>query len=173
MTRRNWSEEELQESFRINEEGELERKFKKKGWAIIVCRSNCRSGYCYVQFNDSKIMYHTIVWILTNGTIEDEFSQIKHKNGNRLDNRIENLRLVAKRADSQSEVAHRDRYLVECYFHRSSNKWRAQIQINKKLINLGCYNAEQEARQAYQTALTMLDKTVKEIKELVHVTRDS
>jgi hypothetical protein len=37
-------------------------------------------------------------------------------------------------------------------FDKSSQKWKAKIQVNNKPIYLGYYNTEEEAREAYLTA---------------------
>ena len=34
------------------------------------------------------------------------------------------------------------------FFRGDSNKWRAQIQINGEKINIGCFETEEEAKEA-------------------------
>jgi len=171
--RRFYTREELSEVFRINESGELERLFKRKGWNVVDCKANRNDGYCSVRLKDSKIMYHTIMWILVNGTITDVNAELDHIDGNRINNRIENLRLVTSRENQQNSESHRNGRLVGCCFFKQSNKWRAEIKINGKKICLGYYNTELEAHQIYSEALTMLDKSVEEVQAYFNVAQFS
>jgi len=178
--RRIYTREELSEVFRINESGELERlhlkttQFGKKGeWQVVECKCNTNTGYCSVGFRGSLILYHSIVYILHYGTIEDNDLQLDHINGDKLDNRIENLRLVSNRENCQNKESHRNGRLQGCCFHKRGNKWLARIRINGKNIGLGFFNTEIEAHQVYCKALTMLDKTVKEIQEYFGVAQFS
>jgi hypothetical protein len=72
---------------------------------------------------------------------------LDHINGIRDDNRICNLRSVT-RQENQFNMKNAKGY---CW-HKVAQKWKAQIQLNKKPIHLGLYNTEQEARDAYLQA---------------------
>lgn len=50
-------------------------------------------------------------------------------------------------------------------WQKKNKKWVAQAFIKGKQVKLGLYGTEQEAYNIYLEALTMLDKTVEEIKE--------
>jgi len=164
MKRRIFTKEELSESFRFNKNGELERLFRGLDWRIIECKANDGRGYCRVSFGRFMIRYHTIIWILTHGTIEDVDAELDHIDGNRSNNRIDNLRLVTRRENCQNKKTHRNGRLQGCHFCKQNNKWQAYIVINSKRIALGYYDNELEAHNVYSEALTMLDKSVEEIK---------
>ncbi len=173
--RRIWTKEELETVFRINEAGELERLCQGsrwgRDWRIVDCVDNSQ-GYCVVSFKGTMIKYHTIIWILMNGSIEDVEVELDHIDGNRVNNRIENLRLVSKRENNQNTHKHRNGRLVGCHLHKCG-KWQALVVINGKLIHLGYYSTEAEAHQIYCEALTMLDKSVEEIQEHFNVSQFS
>ena len=174
--RRVFTREELEKVFRLNKAGELERlngKYKEGTWTVVECVANRTDGYCHVQFKGSMILYHTIIWILTNGPIADENTELDHIDGNRINNRIENLRLVCKRENQQNRYKHRAGRLVGCRLNKRWNKWQAQIVINGKQISLGYFNTEAEAHQIYCEALTILDKSVEEIQEYFGVAQFS
>jgi len=69
---------------------------------------------------------------------------IDHINCNKLDNRINNLRSVT----NQQNGFNRNPKGFFC----NRNKYRTAIVINGKRINLGTFNTEEEARQAYLDA---------------------
>lgn len=175
MKRRIWTREELQECFRINNKGELERlclqtnQFGKKGeWSVVDCVDNC-GGYCRVRHNDSKIAYHTIVYILYHGTIEDMEAVIDHVSGDKLDDGIENLRLTTQRENCQNRTAHRNGRLTGCCLDKRWNKWLARIKINGKSIHLGLFTTEQEAHNIYIKACELINKYIdnKQFRELL------
>jgi hypothetical protein len=157
--RKLWTREELQECFRINEAGELERLIRGLDWRVVECKVNHSDGYCQVQFKDYKIKYHTIIWVLTHGTIVDAEAVIDHIDGNKLNNKIENLRLITNRENGQNRESHRNGRLVGCSLHKCG-KWEAQIKINGKRIHLGYYNTEIEAHAVYLKACKLITQYI-------------
>ena len=162
MTKRNPIDvEELRKVFRIKD-GNLERIDLRKSdttkWKKVKLWANTTYGYCGVWFNGRKILYHAIVWILSTGEDIPQGMEIDHINGNKIDNRIENLRLVTRRGNQQNQKTHRAGRLTGtyynkiCYNDKIYHYWRSQIKINKTQIAIGCYKTEQEAHEAYKIA---------------------
>lgn len=84
---------------------------------------------------------------------------VDHKNGNSLDNRKENLRIVTlyqnrlnaiKRTNKKSSI-YKGVYLIKDNKKRNK-KWVSNISINKKRKSLGVYYTEKEAALAYNIA---------------------
>ena len=80
--------------------------------------------------------------------------EIHHINGNGLDNRKENLRIVTR---SQHQALSKKR--KDCtsqykgvHWHKRDKIWIAQIRYQKKLIHLGCFENEIKAAKAYDQA---------------------
>lgn len=80
---------------------------------------------------------------------------VDHINGNRLDNRKENLRICTqqqniwntrKRSDNTS--GYKGVHFDDVKWR--NKKWRAQISYNKKLIFIGRFETAEQAKQAYQ-----------------------
>lgn len=93
---------------------------------------------------------HHFAWYWVNIECIEE---IDHINGVRDDNRIINLRSVS-RSENQW-----NRTTAKGYsWNKRENKWQSQIKINKKVIHLGYYNIEQEARNAYLAAKEIYHK---------------
>jgi len=77
--------------------------------------------------------------------------QTDHINGNRLDNRPENLHFVTPRKNIQNLECHRNGKLVGTSFHKDSpgKPWQARMTIYKKSVSLGYFATEQEAHERY------------------------
>lgn len=126
----------------------LGRRYPRK---LVENVANNGDGYCKVRFKGGLISYHRIIWVLLNGDVP-EGTQIDHIDGNRVNNSIDNLRLVTNRENSQNRVRHRKGRLVGCSYHKLTNKWRAYTVIGSKQRHLGLFNTEQEAHEAYLVA---------------------
>ena len=152
--------EELKKTFRINN-GKLERIDLRRTdgkWKVVENKSNDGNGYCRVRFNGRMVLYHVIVWILSTGKGIPQGREIDHINGNKIDNRIENLRLVTKRGNSQNSEIHRKGRLVGATYYKRYGNWRSQIKIDENNISIGYYKTEQEANEAYKIACKYIAK---------------
>lgn len=110
--------------------------------------------YKQVQYKGKLYKVHILVWILHNGEIPNKM-QVDHIDKNKLNNRIENLRLLS----------HSDNLLNNnakgYYYNKRDKRYQAQIQINNKHQYIGQFKTEKEARDAYENAKEMY----KEIKD--------
>jgi len=86
-----------------------------------------------------------------------------HINGNGLDNRKENLRIVTNRQNQHNQQnrhkAMSSKY-AGVYFEKCSNKWKAQIGINNKQISIGRFDTELDAYNAYLNKLQEIGESV-------------
>ena len=152
--------DELKKTFRINN-GNLERIDLRRTdgkWKVVENKSNNGHGYCYVCFNGRRVAYHAIVWILSTGKDIPQGMEIDHINGNEIDNRIENLRIVTRRENQQNRKKHRAGRLVGASYRKGHNDWQSQIVIDKNCISIGYYKTEQEAHEAYKIACKYIAK---------------
>lgn len=111
-------------------------------------------GYVQITIKNKKYTAHRLAWLYMYGT--DPKAQIDHVNGNKEDNRIDNLREVNNRENNQNKTVHRNGRLVGYSLHKNTKKYQARVNVNKKVIHIGLYNTPQEAHEAY----------VKKLKEL-------
>ena len=77
---------------------------------------------------------------------------VDHINGDKLDNRIENLRMVTQRENAQNNCKHRAGKVLGCRYAPYLQSYIAQIQIKGVNINLGVYPNLELAQKAYQLA---------------------
>lgn len=128
-------------------DGELFRKDSKNR----LKRVGCESDHAIVVMIDNVLhSVHKIVWILHHGEIPTGL-RIHHCNGNRFDNRIENLTL-ATLADSVRSAGFRKSnttgFKGVCR-HKQSGKWRACIKVNRVQKHLGLFDSKEDAHLAY------------------------
>jgi HNH endonuclease len=117
------------------------------------------NGYLYIGFRTNgkfkSYAAHRIIWFLFYNKWPEK--QLDHINGNKLDNRIENLREASHRENQQNQKRHRAGKLVGASFNKNDKKWCAYIRINNKGKYLGSFSTEREAHEAYKTALVSLE----------------
>lgn len=110
-------------------------------------------GYIRISIDHVDYLAHRLAWIYVNGEIDDDLV-IDHINGDRSDNRIENLRMVTghQNANNRHSPLLSDRGLIGASFHKPSGRWVARIKIDNKDKYLGIFDTSEEAHQAYMTA---------------------
>lgn len=107
-------------------------------------------GYRVVTISYKRYKVHRIIFFLENGFVP---KTIDHINGDKDDNRIENLRGVSHRQNSSNNRKHRHGKLVGCYFYKERKLWTSQIRINGKQTFIGRFKTELEAHKAYMKKL--------------------
>ena len=111
------------------------------------------NGYRRIVINDRPYMAHRLAWLFIYG--EFPKLQIDHKNGNRSDNRLINLRL-ATNAQNSANRPPVGNGLKGCCYKKRNGRWVAQIMKECRQIHLGYFDTEQEAHSAYAEAATKL-----------------
>lgn len=101
------------------------------------------NGYVKTYVSKTGKMYiHRIVWTMHNGDIP-EGMQIDHLNGNRSDNRIENLRCVTATENRMNQGTRKRSFpgVNGVNYNNRDNLWHAMISDNGKKISLGHYKS--------------------------------
>lgn len=98
-------------------------------------------GYAITKVDSKPIFIHRIIMNTPNGSFTD------HINGDRLDNRKQNLRLCTyQNYNRNRRVADVNKSGVTgVYYSKTNNKWVAQIKNNGKIINLGFFENIEDA----------------------------
>jgi hypothetical protein len=114
------------------------------------------SGYRHIMLrknNSPKGFYiHKLMaMVFLNHELSGHRLVIDHINGNKLDNNIENLRIVTQRENVHlyyGKLQDSGKYRGVT-FHNITNKWRSRIYINGKIKNLGLFDTQEKARDEY------------------------
>ena len=78
--------------------------------------------------------------------------QVDHINGDTLDNRRENLRIVTPRENCQNLHIKKSSDYAGVHWSKSHHKWQTQIRVNNRSTHLGFYQTEEAAHDAYVNA---------------------
>lgn len=112
------------------------------------------AGYRRITFDRGTLgrfraLAHRIIWVLHHGAIP-EGKLVDHIDGDFLNNRIDNLRLVDKSGNAQNSV-------WKGYWKVGrTGRYQAAIKLDGKVTYLGSYVTQAEARAAYLAAKRIL-----------------
>ena len=135
------------------ETGVFRRKTSAGGVAIgSIAGNDDWNGYRRIRVHPHSHMAHRLAWLYVHG--EWPKHEIDHINGVRDDNRIANLREATPAENQQNRARSRNNKsgFTGVSWHRQSNKWRAKIKVNRKVIWLGGFPDPESAAAAYAAA---------------------
>ena len=108
-----------------------------------VCGSLTSEGYLRLNFKGCQYGVHRIVYLLTHKTCP---IMVDHINGNRADNRPENLRAADHNKNSQNRKTTRTTTGVKgVHCLKNGGGYQAYIRANGRRTNLGTYKTLEEA----------------------------
>lgn len=103
-----------------------------------------KMGYLYIRNNDIQLFAHQFAFYCSYGYVP---KVIDHINGIKDDNRICNLRAVTNQQNSWNRTRTKG-----YYFNKNNKKYHTQIRANGKLIHIGYFSNEIDAKEAYINA---------------------
>ena len=148
------------EVFGYNLDGSLFWKTKAGNGRIAVGTLAGYSTTCggrKVMYQKKAYWVHHIVWLIHRGSLPNQF--VDHINGNRSDNRIENLRLCNQSENMQNRSLSgigASRLLGA--HKRRGGKWEAAITLQGKKQWLGIFATAEQAHAAYLFAKKSIHK---------------
>ena len=106
----------------------------KKQWKVHQLVALC--------FLDYKFENHSLV--------------IDHINGDKIDNRLENIQLISQRENRSKLSKKTTSDHVGVYFQKKTGKYTAMIYVNGKVKYLGSFDNQEDAKAAYDQELNNL-----------------
>lgn len=110
-------------------------------------------GYLSLSCVGVRMPAHRLIWAHHHGKWPS--GEIDHINGDRSDNRIENLRDVSKQTNQQNRRTAQKTSrsgLIGAIWLEQRKCWKAEIRVNGATKMIGRYKTAQEAHEAYVVA---------------------
>lgn len=109
-------------------------------------------GYLNGSIFNKNIRSHRAIWALVHGAWPT--GQIDHENGDRQDNRLQNLREVTPKENSRNQKLRKSNSsgVMGVFLHRPTDKWYAYIGGGKKRVFLGSFSNYSDAVAARKQA---------------------
>lgn len=134
---------ELTQGYKAIVDDEVYEELSKYKWCV---HRMTRDGRVYATRLER--MHFSVVGHPEPGFVVD------HINGNGLDNRRENLRIITNKENIRCQRINRNN--TSGYrgvsWHKGKQRWEARIRVNGKRLNLGRYKTAEEAAYAYDEA---------------------
>lgn len=109
-----------------------------------------KRGYRKGCFLGKYLLEHRMIFLFHHGYIP---KIIDHINGNKSDNKINNLRSASSSQNSQNRKTSNNKSGYKgVYYNAGCKKPYSTIAVNKKRINLGVFDTPEEAHEAYRKA---------------------
>lgn len=149
--------EKLKELFVYDQEtGHLIRakdKYKTAARKGDIVGTPNSDGHLIVRVDYQICYVHRIIWKMVYG--QEPPPLLDHKNRNKQDNRIENLRAATHQQNSQNRSLGKNNktgVLGVYYRPKEPKKWKVDIKVNRKSLHLGYFHTKEEAVLARQKA---------------------
>jgi hypothetical protein len=141
----------------MNFKEQIEQKYKyDKGFFIYRNGSRegepagwrDKDGYIYLYFDGKNYPLHHLVFMYFNNKKPD--FDIDHIDGDKINNKINNLREATKKENNQNRCTHSDNKTGFKGVVQYGEKYRAYIKHDGVTINLGSFDTPEEASAVYK-----------------------
>jgi hypothetical protein len=119
----------------------INSKQRKAGKAL---GTSTPKGYLLARVQGQLQRVHRLVFLYHYGYMP---IQVDHIDGNRINNKIENLRKATSAQNNQNRMATGASKIKGVVWHKQSRKWVASICINRKSVHLGSFEKIEDAAQ--------------------------
>jgi len=121
-------------------------------WAGRIAGSLHSTGHWRVTVAYRRYYAHRIAWAMTHGKWPEQ--QVDHRDGDRLNNRICNLRLATNGENQQNVAIKKSNKsgFVGVVWFKPKQRWRAEIRANNRAYHLGYFDDPESAHAAYVQA---------------------
>lgn len=109
------------------------------------------SGYIKIFVGGYSLLAHRIIWFIHNGLVPEGF-ELDHKDGNKSNNKIDNLRL-STRGQNQRNIGlnenNKTGFKGVSLNNGRGKPYRASVKFKGVRYHLGLFNTKEEAKAAY------------------------
>lgn len=133
--------------------GALVWRENRGGKAKIGTVAGCvnEHGYIRLLLMQRSVMAHRLVWLLKTGDWPD--GEIDHIDGNRSNNRLENLRIATRAQNNRNRRSLESKRLPKGVSrNQRGDTYRVRIMVDRHLITVGNFKTWQLAADAYVEA---------------------
>jgi hypothetical protein len=112
-------------------------------------------GYLRVKFDKKNYLIHRLIYLWHTGKMP---VFVDHKDQNKANNKIENLRPATKSQNNCNTKLRKDNKSGFCgvHWHKATNTWAAQINVNNQGLHIGLFDDKEKAAIAYNEAAIRL-----------------
>ncbi len=129
--------------------------FKRIKAGDVVGAGSTKNGYKCTAINGKQYYQHRLVWLYVHGSWPE--GSIDHINGDRTDNRIENLRPATPSQNQHNRRKTKSKQgMTGAYKSSKGVTWYSTIMVENKKHYLGTFKTEEEAARAYAEAKAKL-----------------
>lgn len=155
MTTDNFTVERLRQILHYDPETGVFTRLLQRGGALVgsVAGTQHHDGYRQIKAFGRFYGAHRLAWLYVHGSLPT--GHVDHIDGCRANNAIHNLRDVARSVNLQNQRKPRSdntNGFLGVSLHVRTNKWYARIQLDGKQRNLGYFDTQEKAHQAYLIA---------------------
>ena len=128
---------------------------KRKKGKIIGTKGN--HGYLSCLINKKLYLNHRIVYALYHGHLPEPKMTVDHIDGNKLNNKIENLRLATYSQNLSNKVSYNNTSGAKGVVWNPQNEnWRVRINYKKKAYEIGSFECFEKAVEACKNARNLI-----------------
>ncbi len=124
----------------------------------IAGHENPSTGYWMIWIEGRHYRRSHLNWVEHNGCWPTD--QIDHINGDRSDDRVENLREATVRENCTNRKRHRNGNLVGALFNKRQKQWRTQIRYESRILHLGYFDDSEESQLVAHNAYMMASAAI-------------
>jgi hypothetical protein len=107
-------------------------------------------GYLGTKIYGHQYLVHRLIWLFAYGVVPS--GQIDHADGDRLNNRLSNLRLASAHQNGANRKTPKTNTSGFKGVRKRGDRWRAEIEVHGRSISLGTYGSGDDASAAYYEA---------------------